>query len=251
MHESRRGTKTTSKKQEEKAIALISKRKAPYTQQGQGKEGASIRKARKRKAEDQIIRHVAFVASTAAPSEQILERLRARVNRRQTEHEVMIKARRGDIVQCQKTEVEVKIKDDAETDGVQARAHSIAESIRTSSGAIRERFRDKLHARIQEQKEHRKSKIATCMQNQRTHERKADTKELQGTIDSGQSVAPVGVKRGEISEGISTSNNPNKDDALGGRHQVKGKGVGRASLRHKGGHEDGAICRLLAIKPKR
>ena len=75
VHESRRGTKTASKKQEEKAIALSSKRKAPYTQQGQGKEGASIRKARKRKAEDQIIRHVAFVASTAAPNEQILEKV--------------------------------------------------------------------------------------------------------------------------------------------------------------------------------
>ena len=120
------------------------------------------------------------MASTAAPSEQILERLRARVNRRQAEHEVMIKARSGETDHCQKTEVEVKIKDDAETDGVQARAHSIAESIRTSSGAIRERFRDKLHARIQEQKENRKSKIATCMQNQRIHERKSDTKGVAG-----------------------------------------------------------------------
>ena len=155
------------------------------------------------------------MASTAAPSEQILERLRAMVNRRQAEYEVMIKARSGEIDQCQKTEVEGKIKDDAETDGVQARAHSIAESIRTSSGAIRERFRDKLHAIIQEQKENRKSKIATCMQNQRIHERKADTKELQGAIDNGQRVAPVGVKGGGISEGISTSNNQNKDDALG------------------------------------
>ena len=113
VHESRRGTKAASKKQVEKAVALSSKRKAPYTRQGQKKEDAVIKKTRKRKAEDQIIRHVAFVASTAAPSEQILERLRARVNRKQAEHEVIsrIKARGDESDQSQKTEVEVKIKD--------------------------------------------------------------------------------------------------------------------------------------------
>ena len=43
------------------------------------------KKTRKRKAEDQYIRHVVFVASTAAPHAQILERVRAKRVRWQPE----------------------------------------------------------------------------------------------------------------------------------------------------------------------
>ena len=61
----------------------------------------------------------------------------------------------------------------------------------------------------------------------------------------------MGFKGGELAVGLSASINPKEDNALGGRHKAKGKGVGKASQRHKGGHEEDAVCRLLAIKPKR
>ena len=131
---------------------------------------------------------------------------------------------------------------------VGGRAHSIAEGIRAGDGAMREHFKQKLQARIDEQRELQRNKFAICMQDQRLRDEKPDGIMLQGQTDSGQRVASMGIKGGRLSEGISASSNPTDENALGARHRVKSKG--KAFGRQKGGPEQDAICRLLATKPK-
>ena len=243
--------KKASREKAEKAKALRSKRKTPHTRQGKEKEVAANKRSRKRKAEDQIVRRVAFVASTAPPNERILEKLRMRVKRRQAEHEAAIQSRSGSTEQSHMMQMDERMNDGRKMNFVEARAHSIAEGIRAGNGAFREQFKQKLQPRIVEQRELHQNEIAMCMQNQRIRNEKFDETMLQGQTDSGQRVASMGIKGGRLSEGISASSNPTDENALGGRHRAKGKGQGKAFGRQKGGPEQYAICRLLANKPKR
>ena len=129
VHESRKGIKTASIKQAQEEIALSSQRKAPHMRQGRNKDEASTKKNRKRKAEDQIIRHVAFAASNAMPCERILERLRSRVNHRQAEHEATRRKQRDDNDESQGRKADEKTNGGTDLSRIELRAHHIAGSI--------------------------------------------------------------------------------------------------------------------------
>ena len=84
-HATRKGIKKAARKSEVKTNALSSARQAPATHKGSVKEVPASRRNAKRKAEDEIVRHIAFVASTAPPDERILERFRRRMQQKHIE----------------------------------------------------------------------------------------------------------------------------------------------------------------------
>jgi hypothetical protein len=118
-------------------------------------------------------------------------RLRQRIEKRQ-QQEQELSTRRMQKGAC--VQVEVKTKDGMRTNFDEARAHSIAESIRAGKGATREQFKQRLHAKIVEQRGLQQNKIAACMPNQRIHEEKFDGEQADASRDGMSQRRNAGIK---------------------------------------------------------
>ena len=188
--------------QAEQQKALSSTRTPPCTHEGKRNELLKSKRANKRKADDEAVRHVAFKASTAPPNERILARLRSRVEQRRLEQ--------GQCKQDQQTaegseECEgISVKGGTDADRNEARAKSIADEIRASKGVTRDYFRQVLQKRIDEQKHTKADQRAKCMQDKGIKKRMQG---LQGRTDEGRRGASRGDDGCQLSSGESAGGN--------------------------------------------
>jgi hypothetical protein len=227
--------KKASKGREGKEMALSSRRKAPHTHQDQGKEGAADKTRRKRKADDQIVRHVAFVKSEAPPNENILSRLRLRIERRQQQDNELSERRmlegKSEHKGGQEEGRPMKV------DGMEINAMRIAAELRANDNYTRDSFKLMLQRKIDEQR--LKSEDREFVHDDR----------IKGGLQvQGVMTGSMQMQGAHQPESERTTN----DNAKGGWHMAKGsKGIGKGKDRQAGSESTNeAIHRLLALKLK-
>ena len=239
VHESRKGLKKASIGREGKGkgkgkeTELSSRRKAPHTHHDQGKEVAAKKTKRKRKADEQIVRHVAFVKSEAPPNEHILARLRLRVERRQQQDYELSERR---MIEATLERKGGKEEDwHMKVDGKVTNAFKIADEIKAKDNHTRDTFKLMIQRKIDELRPEIEDRDTVHDDRINMQEQKVMT----------GSMRMQGAHQPESEE------SPN-DNAKGGWHSTKGsKGIGKGKVRLAGSDATNeAIYRLLALKSK-